>query len=120
MIFESIFTAANSPWWISEGHKLPIDYCFLNSSRAYFYWNTSSSDRKKSFLFSCSSNGCGTCCFPGFVVSKLGENQKWMKQESSQNGLIDPNDPKDQNCLIDPNDPKGQLIQFSNAIIVGL
>ncbi|XP_049350396.1 uncharacterized protein LOC125815033 [Solanum verrucosum] len=28
-----------------------------------------------------------------------------MKQESSQNGLID------------PNDPKGQLIQFSNAII---
>ncbi|TMX03233.1 hypothetical protein EJD97_017519 [Solanum chilense] len=94
-----------SPWWISEGHKLPIDYCFLNSSRAYFYWNTSSSDRKKSFLFPCSSNGCGTCCFPGFVVSKLGENQKWMKQESSQNGLID------------PNDPKGQLIQFTNAII---
>ncbi|KAM3219819.1 hypothetical protein P3L10_024350 [Capsicum annuum] len=37
-----------------------------------------------------------------------------MKQESSQNGLIDPSDP-----LIDPNDPKGQLIQFSNAIIFG-
>lgn len=28
-----------------------------------------------------------------------------MKQESSQNGLTD------------PNDPKGQLVQFSNAII---
>ncbi|WMV12679.1 hypothetical protein MTR67_006064 [Solanum verrucosum] len=94
-----------SPWWILKGDKLPIDYCFLNSSRAYCYWSTSSSDRKKTFLFPYSSNGGGGCCFPAFVVSKLGGNQKWMKQESSQNGLID------------PNDPKGQLIQFSNAII---
>ncbi|KAK4707134.1 hypothetical protein R3W88_033273 [Solanum pinnatisectum] len=26
-----------------------------------------------------------------FVVYQVGKNQKWMKQESSQNGLIDPN-----------------------------
>ncbi|MCD7457457.1 hypothetical protein HAX54_035105 [Datura stramonium] len=62
-----------SPWSIVEREKIPIDYCFLNSSRAYVY--------------------------------RLGQNQKWMNQESSQTGLID------------LNDPKGQLIQFSNAII---
>ncbi|KAH0727298.1 hypothetical protein KY284_003163 [Solanum tuberosum] len=59
-----------SPWSIVYGERIPIDYCFLNSSKG--------------------GNG---------------QNQKWMKQECNQNGIVD------------PNDPKGQLIQFCNAII---
>ncbi|CAN4107883.1 unnamed protein product [Withania somnifera] len=93
------------PWTIVKGERIPTDYCSLNSSRAYCCWSTYSSDYKKSFLFPCSYNSGGHCCFPAFVVYQLGQSQKWMTQESSQNGLID------------PNDPKGQLIQFSNAII---
>ncbi|KAF3667546.1 hypothetical protein T459_30004 [Capsicum annuum] len=94
-----------SPWSIVEEENLPMDYCFLNNSRACGSWATYSSDHKKSFLFPRSYNSSGCCCFPAFVVYQLGQNQKWMKQNSSQNGLFD------------PNDPKGQLIQFTNAII---
>ncbi|KAJ8572454.1 hypothetical protein K7X08_008965 [Anisodus acutangulus] len=94
-----------SPWSIVEGVKIPIDYCFMNSSGGYGLWATRSSDRQNLFLFPYSTNGEGYCCFPSFVVYQLGQNQKWMKQEGNQNGLID------------PNDPQGQLIQFTNAII---
>ncbi|KAH0732075.1 hypothetical protein KY289_003263 [Solanum tuberosum] len=95
-----------SPWLIVYGERIPIDYCFVNSSKGgYGYWTTPPSDRKISFLFPYSSYGWCCCCFPTFVVHQLGQNQKWMKPECNQNGLID------------PNDPKGQLIQFCNAII---
>ncbi|PHT41724.1 hypothetical protein CQW23_20578 [Capsicum baccatum] len=96
-----------SPWSILDGEKIPIDYCFLNSSRGgYSHWGIPPSDRKNSVLFPYSSDGGDCCCFPSFVVDQLGQNQKWMNLECNQNGLID------------PNDPKGQLIQFSNAIFV--
>ncbi|KAF3639004.1 putative interferon-related developmental regulator 1-like [Capsicum annuum] len=94
-----------SPLSILDGKKIPIDYCFLNSSRGrYGHWGIPPSDRKKPFSFPYSIYSWSCCCFPKFVVYHLGQNQKWMNQECNQNGLID------------PNDPKGQLIQFSNAI----
>ncbi|PHT64226.1 hypothetical protein T459_31896 [Capsicum annuum] len=94
-----------SPWSILDGEKIPIDYCFLNSSRGgYSHWGIPPSERKNSVLFPYSKDGGDCCCFPSFVVDQLGQNQKWMNQECNQNGLID------------LNDPKGQLIQFSNAI----
>ncbi|KAJ8572455.1 hypothetical protein K7X08_008966 [Anisodus acutangulus] len=94
-----------SPWFIVKGKKIYIDYCFQNTVRGSVHWAIHSSHKKYSPLLSCSPYYGGCCCFPPFVVYALGQNQKYVKHESSQNGITD------------PNDPKGQLIQFCNAII---
>ncbi|XP_060167805.1 uncharacterized protein LOC132598756 [Lycium barbarum] len=86
----------NSPWFFVTGKMIHINNV---------HWAIHSSQIKRSLLLSYSPY-CGGCsCFPPFAVYALGQNQKRMKHESSQNGIID------------PNDPKKQLIQFCNAII---